>query len=303
MSDKKHNCSILVNSCDKYEVAWDPFFKLLKEQWPDCPFDIYLLTETKDYECQYFPVKVIKTGARWPWGKMVKYAVKRIPTEFVIYLLDDEFLASPVNSEALDKVLCYMKEHNDVGVVMLRHTPQQKVDIPEPLFERDKVLQDNFRIVGISTLYRKKYFLKLLRVHENPWEYEYYASIRSRRYPEKVMQYNKSQPVIFDYDDSPVSGWGFTRGKWIKGTKELFEKHHITVDFSKLGWYEPDYSDYEKYAWQHNLELDKILPAGMTENKQSTISMRNLNICNPIQILKKFYVAIMDKIRIIKSLI
>ena len=58
----KQELAILVNSCDKYEDAWDPFFKLLKIQWPDCPYRIYLNTEFKNYVCDCFDVEVINSG-------------------------------------------------------------------------------------------------------------------------------------------------------------------------------------------------------------------------------------------------
>ena len=33
--NNKNDVTILVNSCDKYEDAWEPFFKLFSIQWPN----------------------------------------------------------------------------------------------------------------------------------------------------------------------------------------------------------------------------------------------------------------------------
>jgi len=45
-------CTILVNSCDKYEDAWYPLFKIMKAEWKDRKWPIVLNTESKtfDYE-------------------------------------------------------------------------------------------------------------------------------------------------------------------------------------------------------------------------------------------------------------
>ena len=266
--DKKERCSILVNSCDKYEVAWEPFFRLLKIQWPDCPYKFYLVTEEKDFECSHFPVQTIKCGSGLPWGGVIKHALTYIKSEYIIYLLEDEFIRSPVHAEALENMIDWMNENRDIGCVILKHSPFQKMDIAEPYFDRNLIIENGYYIVGISTLYRKEYFEKILRSHESPWEYELYASMRSRRYPERVFQYNKSEPVIFDYDDSPVSGWGFTHGKWIRGTKELFDQYGIEVDFEKLGWYEPTYSDYEKYAKTKGISLEQVLPKELEKQEK-----------------------------------
>ena len=40
----KNKFAILIVSCDKYSDLWDPFFKLFFKFWPDCPFNIYLLS-------------------------------------------------------------------------------------------------------------------------------------------------------------------------------------------------------------------------------------------------------------------
>ena len=43
-----NKCSVIISSCDKHEDAWMPFFHLLKKWW-DCPYPVYLVTETKSY--------------------------------------------------------------------------------------------------------------------------------------------------------------------------------------------------------------------------------------------------------------
>lgn len=277
-----NNLTILVNSRDKYEDAWDPFFRILNIQWQTCPYPIVLVTEEKNYRCPYMPVTTIQ-GGQSPWGSCILKALEKIESEYVIYILEDEFLKSPVNEKCVMKMLKYMSENSNVGVIFLRHSEKQNIEIDEPYFDRDRIVKNGMRIVGLSALYRKSYFAKLLRKHESPWEYEKYASIRSRKMPFRVLQYNRSQPIIFDYDDSPISGYGLTGGKWVRGTERLFATFGISVDFDRLGWYTPSYADYEKYASVHGVKLDSILPPVL--QKGGTVLLQQNDTSSPTPIV------------------
>lgn len=129
-----------------------------------------------------------------------------------------------------------MRDHDDVGVI--HTTPTGKIpNLPEEMFFERKFSQNNITVTAV--LWRKTYLQKLLREHENIWEFEWYSGIRAKNYPEKVMQYNERFPVIFDYRVVISEGYGITGGKWLHKNKELFEKHGIQVDFENLGWYVP----------------------------------------------------------------
>ena len=41
--------TIVLNSCDKYEALWYPFFELFRIHWPSCSYPLILNTKTKDY--------------------------------------------------------------------------------------------------------------------------------------------------------------------------------------------------------------------------------------------------------------
>ena len=54
------NYSILINTCDKFDDCWDPFFKLWSLYWTDCSGKIYLNTEYKDYSYPKLNITTIK---------------------------------------------------------------------------------------------------------------------------------------------------------------------------------------------------------------------------------------------------
>ena len=83
--------SILINTCDKFEDCWNPFFKLFKLYWPDCSGIIYLNTEYKDYSypgLNIIPVKgcvkhQIPHNKRATWSQCLKWALEEMDTDIV----------------------------------------------------------------------------------------------------------------------------------------------------------------------------------------------------------------------------
>ena len=85
--------TIIVNSCDKYEDTWFPFFKLMKIHWPCCDnYDIILNTETKQYTCDFMKLRTINGGTSATWSERLKNILEQIDTEFVLFFLDDFFI-------------------------------------------------------------------------------------------------------------------------------------------------------------------------------------------------------------------
>ncbi len=58
----KDRLTIVVNSCDAYADVWDLFFEAMRVQWPQCPYNIVLNTEKKDYSYKDMPITVHKCG-------------------------------------------------------------------------------------------------------------------------------------------------------------------------------------------------------------------------------------------------
>lgn len=52
--------SILINTCDKFEDCWNPFFKLWSIFWKDCKGHIFLNTEYKDFSYPGLNIKAVK---------------------------------------------------------------------------------------------------------------------------------------------------------------------------------------------------------------------------------------------------
>lgn len=237
---KNNDVTILVNSCDLYEDTWYPFFKLLHMQWPDCPYRMVLNTETKKYDCPFLNVETVNSGTELSWTARLRYALNQIDSEFVLFFLEDFFLLEPVRTEAFAKALDIIKQNKDVGLV--HFTPTEK-EMPEAKNNLDKcfyelpVRKRTLRTRVAVSLFRKDYFLKLLYVDENPWQYERESHIRSMVAGYKIIRQDYSlYPPAFTYCLDHDIGIGVTSRKWLKNNKAFFEsKGILDVNYDRLG--------------------------------------------------------------------
>lgn len=293
--------AIIVNSCDKYKDAWDPFFKLLKIQWPECiNYEIILNSETEVYNCDFLDVKTI-CGGKTTWSSRLKSVLNKTDSDLIVFLLEDFFLKSPVSQSDFLKSVDLMSNDSSVGYIGLKYRPERKLK-DGSVSQRDFIsrddLQVNYRIPLISSIWNKKFFIKLLRNHETPWEFEEYAGIRSKKYKYKIFDINNNQGfcnAVFDYDIDMQYGIGIAKGKWLMPkTKEFLDSYGIEVNYNNLG---VDFETYYKAIGNIHNTPEDINNSVANEN-----TIKEFLYC-----IKKFIVKLPTKlkkfIRKIKSLI
>ena len=162
--NNQNNVTILVNSCDLYEDAWNPFFILLGKQWPKCPYRILLNTENKSFK--YENIEVLNTGDE-VWSKRVINALNTIETEYVLFFLEDFFLMSKVQTDLFDQAVSLMEKDHDVGMISFNpdvnkavwHTKRLK---KEKNFE-EVTKKTTARGEAVCALWRKEFVVKVLR--------------------------------------------------------------------------------------------------------------------------------------------
>ena len=63
------------------------FLNVFLSFWPDCPYEIYLVSNFKEYKSN--KVNSIKIGEDKDYGTNLKNIVKHIPTEWFVLWIDD----------------------------------------------------------------------------------------------------------------------------------------------------------------------------------------------------------------------
>lgn len=236
------NYAILINTCDKFDDCWEPFFKLFTTYWPDCKGTIYLNTEHKSFKYPGLKIKCLKvadenTDKRLTWSECLIKALDSIDEDYVLYLQEDYFFNATVNNSLFHKTLELMQRNPEMECLHLRsRVGMGSVFLEEEelqLIERNNSV--NYSASCQASIWKKEILLKLVEPSENGWDFEKFGSIRARVNQHKFYNLNlktKEQKFIFSYILT-----GVVQGKWLdQEVKELFTKHSIDVDYSIRGF-------------------------------------------------------------------
>lgn len=236
--------SILINTCDKFEDCWDPFFKLWSLYWADCRGRVYLNTEYKDYryeDLDITPLKVCAThlfskGQRATWSQCLKWALEALDSDIVLYMQEDYFLKDAVKNEIVEKYVKLMTQHPDIQCI---HLTDQAVSAhgKSEYDHLNKVFySQRYRVSCQAALWRKGELLDLVREYEDAWEFEEFGSMRSAILQKDYYVVDNAYVQLNRFEIIPYIFTGIVQGRWYEGVVPLFEKHDVMMDFSKRGF-------------------------------------------------------------------
>ena len=227
LKKEAQQCAIIISSCDKYADLWEPFFTLLFKYWPDCPFPIYLVSNTKNFSHE--KVNMILVGEDKGWATNMQEALARVQEKNILYLQEDYLLQSPVNSKKIQDILDYMYQAS-VASVRLIGSPDPKHPHHNPfgLYEIKK--GELYRVSLQGALWKKDIFLNLIKTGESGWDMEKEGTIRSCSLPEIFLSAKKKEPILDYYFYTAIK-----KGKWMPGALRLLKKEGIQVDAAKRG--------------------------------------------------------------------
>jgi len=238
--------SILVNTCDKFEDCWNPFFKLFKLYWPDCSGTIYLNTEYKDYSypgLNIIPIKGcvkhnIPRNQYATWSQCLKWALEEMDTEIVLYMQEDYFIKGEVNSSMFNHFLSLMSVHKEIPCIQLTHAGFDETS-PSEIENLSYGNVNHYSYVSCqASLWRKTILQSLIREYESAWNFEWYGSQRAKYLNLKFLTVSHNF-IETDKDEIiPYIMTGVIGGKWYKSTVDLFAIHNIPMDFSIRGFHD-----------------------------------------------------------------
>ncbi|MCL5129858.1 hypothetical protein [Algibacter sp. L4_22] len=259
--------SILVNTCDKFEDCWDPFFKLFSIYWPDYKGKIYLNTEYKNYtygELNIIPLKVAEEkqdGHLITWSECLIRALNKIDTDFVLYMQEDYFLKDNVKNDIVNEYAQLMSKHEDIACIhltdqgLISKESEQKYKGLNPV-----KLNQRYRVSCQAALWKKEILFKHLRSYENAWEFEEFGSQRSAIYNDDFYSVDKNWIKLNHFEIIPYVFTGIIQGRWFEEIIPLFKKHNIDMDYSIRGFVNDRQSKPFKNRVEYRLKkIPKIL--------------------------------------------
>lgn len=223
--------SLLLCSCDSYKDTWIPFCNQLKKNWPSFNMPVYLNTESLSFKYDDLDIVCPFAGKNIQfrqWSDRLLKVLDIIPSDYILFMLDDFWLTKPVDVQSFDKIFNIVVQDKNIGFVcLLNENNPGAIDCEYDLL-RKSTRKKIFRITTQAGIWKKSYLQKLLRSHESAWYFETRATFRSRFYSEKIYDVKKS---VLNY---PVGGflWG---GKCLADYIDLYPRILINDCLNKRG--------------------------------------------------------------------
>ena len=169
-----NSVAVLVVSCDKYADLWRPFFDLFFRYWADCPFPVYLLSNTATVDIA--GVRGIPIGPDTSWSDNLLRALAQIEENYVFLFLEDLLLTKPVETAAVETVLGWFVSCQG-NYIRLNGFPPPDVAVTETV---GAVAPGTiYRTATVLSVWRREMLAELLRPGESAWDFETAGSIRS----------------------------------------------------------------------------------------------------------------------------
>ncbi|RYG74982.1 hypothetical protein EON80_02180 [bacterium] len=212
--------TVLVSSFDGFDACWPPFSHGMKRYWPGSP-PIRLLTNFKHYEDGQ--VKALPVGADQGWSDNIRTALQSVETPFVLYIQEDYWLQSPVDSAKLGRFVDLMEEH---GGNYLRLIPCPPPDADSG-FEPEIGLiaaEAEYRTSLQAAIWRVETLRELLVAGESAWDFELVGTPRSRN----LEGFWSVKTDAIDYLNSAI-----VKGRWIRPAFAWAKRENFQVEWGK----------------------------------------------------------------------
>ena len=93
-----------------YKDVWHDFVNLFKQNWPNCPFDLYIVADTDGVD-SFEGLPVINCGIDSEYSNKIQTAIKNIDADYYLILLEDFFFGSTVSDEKVSTIIDFIVEN------------------------------------------------------------------------------------------------------------------------------------------------------------------------------------------------
>lgn len=218
------DCTVLVCSCDKYSDLHGPFIALFRKFWPDCPFEVVLVTETI---AGYGFDRNILAGSGGNWASRLSFALGGIRTPYILMLCDDYLLSGDVDTSLILRRLTEAKELGAANLRMIpnpKPTPANSSPATHGLLEYRKC--SAYSIATQAGFWERGFLSALAAGKCSIWEFERLGSFEVG---------DETRPLLV----TPTQEFPFIdavhKGYWEKAGLALCRTNGVAVDLARRG--------------------------------------------------------------------
>lgn len=234
--------TILVNTCDKFDDCWNPYFKLHSAYWPDCDAKIFLNTESKVFTFPGLDIisgqvcRNIQDKASVSWSECLIRALEKIDTDIILYMQEDYFIKDTVKNEIIENYVQLM--YSDENIHCIHLTDQAVISNGESPYPglHNVLLKQRYRVSCQAALWKKDILLLYLRNYESAWEFEEFGSKRAAILKHNFYVVDPHKIKINEFEIIPYIFTGIIQGRWNEDVRHLFDINRIEIDYKKRGF-------------------------------------------------------------------
>lgn len=246
---KNNKIGFLMMTYDGASFLWDDHFRLVKKYWSnfDSFFDGYIMmSETKNFKYNHrLTINCLNCSKKLTFCERLALAIQKLNTEYVFLIMDDFYLKDYVDLQRFKECILFLKENN--GDYIEFENYRNNVTNKEYYLNYIKKLQKKMFLVTLQIgVWNANSLLKIIRLKETAWQFEYYGSIRAclRRFKGYTLKTNTNP--IFNYD----FGWLVTRGKFDKKIFMYFvENEGVDFGLSSIIGFKEENINTKKTFW------------------------------------------------------
>ena len=164
--------AVLVISCDNYSDLWETCAKIFKSNWPDCPYEKFILTNEVEYTGETFIN--LSIGKDLDWSSNLKKALKLLENRgynYVFTMVEDYFFGDIVDTAYFQEIAnSFTSIKGDF--LRLQNSIDPRIEsMKNPYFGKVENYIPYRQTVAFS-IWRIEVLDNLLKVGENAWEFE-----------------------------------------------------------------------------------------------------------------------------------
>lgn len=216
---------IVVASCSSYSDAWGPFISLFRKYWPNCEYDVVLVTDGGPYEKGLWTrIESTKDGKDYGWNENLANFIESDDSDIILLMQEDFFINAPVNVDLIKKGYNYIRR--SLATTCLRLMP-----CPGPDYQLDGtfgIIDSNaaYRVSCQAALWEPDELARILRQTNCISDFEISGSKKSGNGIFLSVYRNHYPPL--PYIVSAIS-----RGKWNPDAIKLCQQEGIEIDTTR----------------------------------------------------------------------
>lgn len=206
------DCTVLVTSCDAYRDVEGPFLQLFRKYWPDCPFELVIVSETG--AAAGFD-RTILMGKSPEWRTRTVGALEQIETPYVLFLCNDYFLNAPVDTARILSFVETMRVKNALNYRLCPDPPQA-------------IKNTAYSVSCKAGIWNREFMLALARKYPSAWEFERKGSYDFDPSDPRPLLVTATQE--FPFLDVVHKGY------WEPWAADFLRREKVDVDISRRGF-------------------------------------------------------------------